>query len=93
MHLPWQEETFLSARPISYSEEPELHYLVRWTAESLRTQVPRLLLTDDPEPFVRASLDDLILSEGSLQEWSFDQLVNEIRVKLSQCSPSRDYIQ
>lgn len=83
----------MTTRPISSTEEPELHYLVRWTAESLRTTVPRLYLSEDLTPFVEASLGDLVLSEGSLCEWSADQLAAEIRQKLSQYSPSVDYLQ
>lgn len=62
-------------------------------ADAMHAQVPRLLLADDPQPFVQASLEHLILSEGSLHEWSADQLAFEIRAKLLLYAPSRDWVQ
>ena len=83
----------MAIRPISVADEPELHYLVNWMADSMHAQMPRLLLADDPQPFVQASLEHLILSEGSLQEWSAEQLALEIRAQLQIFAPSRDWVQ
>lgn len=84
----------MRTRSISILDEPELHYLINWTASNLRAQAPpRLLLADDPQPFVRASFDGLVLSEGSLREWSADRLAAEIRAKMQQFCPSHAFLQ